>query len=67
MLGYSLFLSKIVMFRSTSLKQGSVNRKLYVDSKNFLNLENPNTNEYVDPYSPLSLRHLVYIFTVVSD
>ena len=39
-------------FLSTSLKLGSFIQKLYVDFKNGLNLENPITNESVDPYSP---------------
>ena len=43
---------KIVIFRSTSLKLGLLIRKLYVNFKNGLNLENPITNESVDPYSP---------------
>ena len=34
---------KIVIFTSTSLKLKSLNRKLYVDIKNGLNLENPET------------------------
>ena len=38
--------------RSTSLKLGSQNRKLYVDLKNGFNLENLITNESVGPYSP---------------
>ena len=46
---------KIVILWSTSLKLGSLKRKLYVDIKNGLkleNLENPITNEYVDPFPP---------------
>ena len=43
---------KIVIFRSTGLKLGSLTQKLYVDFKNVLNLENPITSESVDPYSP---------------
>ena len=39
---------KIVIFRHTSLKLDSLNRKLYVNLINGLNFENPITNE---PYS----------------
>ena len=39
---------KIFIFRSKSL----IKSGLYVDFKNGLNLENPITNESVDPYSP---------------
>ena len=42
---------KIVIFKFTSLKLGLLNRKLYIDFKTGLNLENPITNEAVDPYS----------------
>ena len=43
---------KILIFRFTSLKFGSFNLKLYVDFFIGLNLENPITQECVDPYSP---------------
>ena len=39
---------KIVIFRSISLKLDFLSRKLYVDLRNGLNLENPITNESVD-------------------
>ena len=42
----------MLFIKSTSLKLDSLNRKLYVDIKNGLNLENLITNESVDPYSP---------------
>ena len=50
---YSLLLEtlgafKIVIFRSTSLKLGSLNWKLYVDFKTGFNLKNPITNESLD-------------------
>ena len=55
---YSIWLEtlgafKVVIFRSTSLKLDTLNRKLYLNFKNVLNLENPiTTNESVDPYFP---------------
>jgi len=36
------------MFRSTIINLDSLNRKLYVDIKNGLNLENPITNMSVE-------------------
>ena len=56
---------KIIIFRFTSLKFGSFNLKLYVDFLIGLNLENPITQECVDPYSPFFLRHLVLGQTMV--
>ena len=41
----TVYFSTIVIFRSTSLKFGSLNRNLYVDIKNGFNLENPITDE----------------------
>ena len=51
MLGYSL-LQNDCYFRSTSLKWGLLNRKLYVikNIKNCLHLKNPITNKSVEPY-----------------
>ena len=37
----------LIMFRSTIMNLDSLNRKLYVDIKNGLNLENPITNKFV--------------------
>ena len=50
---------KIVIFRSTSIQLGLLNRKLYVDFKN--GLENPITSESVDHYSPFFGRHPLHI------
>ena len=54
---------KIVIFKSISLKFDSLNRKLYVDFKNGLNLENPITKRVfrVRPLFPVFLDTL-YIF-----
>ena len=48
---------KIVIFRSKSLKD----RKLYVNIKKGLHLENPITNKSVDPYTKLCKRRLFLI------
>ena len=55
---------EIVIFRSTSLKLGLLNRNLYVDFKNGPNLENPITNESVDPYFPFLDTLYVYLLSL---
>ena len=48
----------VIMFKSTSQIWDSLSRKLYVDIKNGLNLENRITNKSVDPYTKLCKRKL---------
>ena len=55
---------KTVIFRSTSLKMGSLNQKLYVDFKNGFNLENPITSESVYPYTKMCKRRLSYFYQI---
>ena len=52
---------KIVIFRSSILNLGLLNRKLYVDFKIGLNLENPIANKSVDHYSSVFLGDTLYI------
>ena len=59
---------KIVNFGSTSLKLGLLIRKLYVDFKNGLNLENLITIESVDPYSPFYIEtHCIIVVFIGSN
>ena len=44
---------KIVIFKSTSVKLGSLNKILYADFQNGLNLLNAIINECVDPFFPV--------------
>ena len=55
---------EIVMFRSTSLKLDFLNRILYVDFQNGLNLESPFTNES-ETLIPRFLIHPVYILHIL--
>ena len=52
-------------FRSTSLKLGSLNRKLFINFKNGLNFYYTIINKSVDPYSKF-FRHPVILYSLVS-
>ena len=53
-------------FRSTSLKLGSLNRKLFINFKNGLNFYYTIINKSVDPYS-LFFKHPVYVDWKIID
>ena len=55
---------KIVISRSKSLKLNSLHRKLYVDFKNGLNLENPITSKSVNHFTKLCKPRLSYFYQI---